>query len=71
MPNRSVHVAVSTPAGVCFSIYKSKFRNDLYRFVEGCGGVVGGLVGGLLPDLIDAPTCRDIVPSDMASFQSQ
>jgi hypothetical protein len=56
MPNRTVHVAVSTPAGICFSIYKSQFQNDLSRFVEACGGLVGGLIGGLLPDLIDPPT---------------
>ncbi|HTU45346.1 MAG TPA: hypothetical protein VMF91_09800 [Bryobacteraceae bacterium] len=56
MPNRSVHIAVSTPAGVFYAAHKSQFQSDLSRFVEGCGGLIGGLIGGLLPDLIDPPT---------------
>ena len=56
MPNRSVHIAVSTPAGIFYAAHKSRFQNDLSRFVEGCGGLLGGLIGGLLPDLIDPPT---------------
>jgi hypothetical protein len=56
MPNRSVHIAVSTPAGVLYAAHKSQFQSDLSRFVEGCGGLIGELIGGLLPDSIDPPT---------------
>jgi hypothetical protein len=56
MPNRSVHIAVSTPAGAFYATHKSLSQRDLSRFVEGCGGLIGVFVGGLGPDLTDPPT---------------
>jgi hypothetical protein len=56
MPNRALHIAVSTPTGACFSFYNSQYQNHFVRFEEACGGFVGGVVGGSLPDFIDPPT---------------
>lgn len=55
MPNRPIHVAVSTPVGAGYAAYKAKDINGLPGSLEVIGGGLGGFVGGLAPDWIDPP----------------
>ncbi len=55
MPNRSVHIATSSPAGAVFAHHKAPLNNEIHRFQETLGGAVGGLLGGVLPDVLDPP----------------
>jgi len=57
MPNRPIHIAVSTPLGAGYAAYKAKNQNGLSGSLEIIGGALGGFVGGVAPDCIDPPYC--------------
>lgn len=55
MPNRPIHIATSTPAGLGYALFKANGQNGLATLLEVAGGAIGGYYGGILPDCIDPP----------------
>jgi len=39
MPNRPIHIATSTPAGVAYDLYKANNQHDSDRLLEAAGGI--------------------------------
>jgi hypothetical protein len=54
MPNRPIHVDVSTPVGARYGAYKANSQIRLVSIL-GIAGGTGGFSGGIVPDLLDPP----------------